>query len=54
MKAFRITSKPSLFALAAGGGLLFLGLLCARNPAVPVEAAAARRAQLTVEVNTNG
>jgi RND family efflux transporter MFP subunit len=54
MKAFRITSKTSLFALAAGGGLLFLGLLCARNPAVPVEAAAARRAQLTVEVNTNG
>ena len=54
MKAFRITSKPSLIALAAGGGLLFLGLLCARHPAVPVEAAAARRAQLTVEVNTNG
>jgi RND family efflux transporter MFP subunit len=54
MKAFRITSKPSLFALATGGGLLFLALLCARNPAVPVEAAAARRAQLTVEVNTNG
>ena len=54
MKTFRITSKPSLLALATGGGLLFLGLLCARHPAVPVEAAAARRAQLTVEVNTNG
>jgi RND family efflux transporter MFP subunit len=54
MKAFRITSKPSLLALATGGGLLFLALLCARNPAVSVEAAEARRAQLTVEVNTNG
>lgn len=54
MKTFRITSKSSLLALATGGGLLFLGLLCARHPAVPVEAAAARRAQLTVEVNTNG
>jgi RND family efflux transporter MFP subunit len=54
MKTFRITSKPSLLALATGGGLLILGLLCARHPAVPVEVAAARRTQLTVEVNTNG
>jgi RND family efflux transporter MFP subunit len=54
MKAFPIPSRPSLIALATGGTLLFLGLWCARHPAVPVEAAAARRAQLTVEVNTNG
>ena len=54
MKAFPITSKPSLIALAAGGALVFLALWCARHPAVPVETAAARLAQLTVEVNTNG
>ena len=54
MKAYPITSKPSLIALAAGGALLLLALWCARHPAVSVEAAAARRAQLTVEVNTNG
>jgi RND family efflux transporter MFP subunit len=54
MKTFPIASKPSLIALAVGGTLLFLGLLCARHPTVPVEAAAARHAQLTVEVSTNG
>jgi len=54
MKAYSITSKPSMIALAAGGTLLLLALWCARHPVVSVEAAAARRAQLTVEVNTNG
>jgi RND family efflux transporter MFP subunit len=43
-----------MIVLATGGVLLFLALWCARHPAVLVQAAAARRAQLTVEVNTNG
>jgi RND family efflux transporter MFP subunit len=54
MKARTLTSRPSLIALATGGVLLFLGLWCARHPALPVQAAAARRAPLTVEVSTNG
>jgi RND family efflux transporter MFP subunit len=57
MKAFPITAKPSSIALAAGGALLFLTVLtlwCARHPSVSVEAAAALRGRLTVEVNTNG
>lgn len=54
MKAARIHGKPWLVAGGSGVLLLALGLWCARSPAIPVEAAAARRAPLRVEVNTNG
>jgi HlyD family secretion protein len=48
------TSRPWLAAIGSGATLLGLGLWCARTPAIEVEAAAARRAPLRVEVSTNG
>lgn len=48
------TPRPWLAALGSGVALVALGLWCARSPAIEVQAAAAERAPLRVQVSTNG
>lgn len=54
MSGIRSLGRPWPLAVGAGAVLLFTAWWCARTPPIAVEAVAASRAPLRVEVNTNG